>query len=163
MITIATRMTKAARKKTAGPKGRARRVEAADALGVDQLLPDPQAGEEGRGHAAPLAVEELDQVEVSADADDQSLLPSRTPSASPRPRWCRRRHRVCSRSDSMSARVRAPSRRDRRGRSARRRRRAPRRWLSPCRRGSCRASVPASRTPSAPPSTATISGRTSRM
>ena len=52
-------------------EGRARVVEPAYPLCVDQLLADPQAGQEGRGHTAALAVEELDQVEVGANADDQ--------------------------------------------------------------------------------------------
>ncbi len=68
-------------------QGRAGVVETAHALRVDQALADPQPREEGRGHAAALTVEELDQVEVGADADDQGRALLRRPSASPRPRW----------------------------------------------------------------------------
>ena len=46
-------------------------VEPCHALGVDQHRPDPQAGEEGRRHAGPALVEELDHRVVGADGDDE--------------------------------------------------------------------------------------------
>ena len=142
MTRIVSRTRKATPKSSAGASAELGLVEPADPLGVDQPLADPQPGEEGRGHAAALAVEELDQVEVGADGDDQR-----------RPLLEGHQHRhVLAGAGGGDDRVRQPGidqalaarargRRDRRGRSARRRRRAPRRWPSPCRRGSRRASA----------------------
>src|SRR5436190_23578342 len=46
-------------------------VEPVDALRVDEHRPEAQMGEEGRLHAAPALVEELDHRRVRADRDDE--------------------------------------------------------------------------------------------
>ena len=110
-----------------------------------------------------VLVEELDEVEVRADADDQRRALLVGQEHARRPGSCRRRGATTwSRPEVLeAARGRARGRRGRRGRSARRRSAAPRRWPSPCRPATTSGRSPASRIASAPPSTPTRTGRTS--
>ena len=100
---------------------------------------------------AAVLVEELDEVELRADGDDQLRRPSRA-AISIATSWLvpGRRHDLVRQAElAPAARGRGRGRRGRRARRARRRSAASPRRPSPCRRRSCPAGSPASRSASA--------------